>query len=1040
MKHTVQVRVLSAALAVAVVVQSMPLAAFAEEISTPETAAKVQGQATPETAAEEPALDTYQVETVADLPQVQAALDFPGSGQASNPYLLSSAADLVKLAELVNAGNNFYGQYFWLKNNISLENLDTEWVPIGTGGSPFAGTFDGNGYMIKTITQDVKDPSGKTYIGLFGANAGTIQNVNVRVSIQVTSTLPYINSPSFDGYYGGVVGWNSGRIENCSTRGDITTSELKGTKDGLFVGGICGYNTGEITGCANAADLKSTGGMQIGSYWGGICGRNTGTVSRCANEGDLHLSNIWMANIMFGGICGQLMGRISDCYNTGDITGMQDWVPKNYAGIAGIANSGSTIKNCYTTGSLANVNDGGTAAAIATGSATKTGCFYLQGVRRDKNATMLTLDQLTKENSYAGYFDFENVWVMSSTGPVLRWQKGTVWDKDLETEFDITAYRAWHLTNPDRPGGALLGQLSAFENTPCAIFEENLEEKNFYGAVNAWKTVNKVYDFIDSPTNVENWIVEKQDIYTALLMNALEISMSDTYSKYVGGGLSLLKKTANNIASSAKKMHGEEYNVEAVFELRTPEKAAEMTAITKKSVKYLTEDYITQAIKAASDFDDYVKEIVYAEQLQEIGYEMECVLQTMYDECTDNDPLKDAIYRGLQIIRADMEDVMLGMSIFRIGKTDVNQLFDFFWDEVKKDVAKTSPEIAILMVWAKVNMTVSNVWLGTDKLVDGAVKVSATRDLEALYQKVYPRLLEQYTASRTKEDAGTYLAAVDLLFHMLDTDCGQASSFVDTLDNSSLYLLSKLFSGHLTDGQDKTDQIVGAINDIKKNYSENYKNALTSWILYLDEDYPDTGLYEHFEYLLDEDIKTIRKKISAACPVNVYLYDETGALAASVEDGRIWSRGDVVVTLQGDEKIFEICSDDTHQYTLRCTGYDTGTMDLTITDYDDDGLETRNVRYADLPVAATTVYSANISDTDYAVADQNNTPVVPTSDSAQQGKGPPHPAVQRDGDGQRENRHGIGRCAGPDCGAVCALQRGPELPRVERYPGGYDAG
>ncbi|MCL1832395.1 MAG: leucine-rich repeat domain-containing protein, partial [Oscillospiraceae bacterium] len=63
---------------------------------------------------------------------------FGGEGTASSPYLIQTAADLAKLAELVNAGNNDYkGQHYTLTDDIDLSgygkiwNGGKGWEPIG---------------------------------------------------------------------------------------------------------------------------------------------------------------------------------------------------------------------------------------------------------------------------------------------------------------------------------------------------------------------------------------------------------------------------------------------------------------------------------------------------------------------------------------------------------------------------------------------------------------------------------------------------------------------------------------------------------------------------------------------------------------------------------------------------------------------------------------------------------------------------------------------------------------------------------------------
>ena len=73
--------------------------------------------------------------------------DWTGSGTASDPYVISDAAGLAKLATNVNANNNYADTYFELGADIDL-NSYSNWTPIGYStdnsmGRTFAGSFDG---------------------------------------------------------------------------------------------------------------------------------------------------------------------------------------------------------------------------------------------------------------------------------------------------------------------------------------------------------------------------------------------------------------------------------------------------------------------------------------------------------------------------------------------------------------------------------------------------------------------------------------------------------------------------------------------------------------------------------------------------------------------------------------------------------------------------------------------------------------------------------------------------------------------------------
>lgn len=167
-----------------------------------------------------------------------------GTSEAT-AYEISTPAELAYLAQQVNAGTNYSGEYFRLTADIDLGGK--EWTPIGSANS-FEGTFNGYGHVIKNLTIT----SGNS-VGLFGYNNGTIMSVG-------------IDGGSISGgyYAGGVCAENYGTIINCYNSADVTV-----TSSNAYAGGICGRNESSLSNCYNTGAISTTGAY---SYVGGICG------------------------------------------------------------------------------------------------------------------------------------------------------------------------------------------------------------------------------------------------------------------------------------------------------------------------------------------------------------------------------------------------------------------------------------------------------------------------------------------------------------------------------------------------------------------------------------------------------------------------------------------------------------------------------------------------------------------------------------------------------------------------------------------------
>ena len=181
----------------------------------------------------------------------EAPLFGGGTGTQQDPWLITSQADLIALAEFLNSGNaetfdtenagvgNCHGYYF--KQTADIDLTGVTWEPIGYsgGGYYFAGNYDGDGHTISNATSTGKnDADGFATAGIFGWVAfGSVENLHVKnANFVATGHNEY-------SYVGGIAGVCYGSsIKNCS----VVDSSLESRRDNNnnCVGSIVGYSTG----------------------------------------------------------------------------------------------------------------------------------------------------------------------------------------------------------------------------------------------------------------------------------------------------------------------------------------------------------------------------------------------------------------------------------------------------------------------------------------------------------------------------------------------------------------------------------------------------------------------------------------------------------------------------------------------------------------------------------------------------------------------------------------------------------------------------
>ncbi|MBR4545887.1 MAG: bacterial Ig-like domain-containing protein [Oscillibacter sp.] len=331
-----------------------------------------------------------------------AATEFAGGkGTQEKPYLIETAQQLAYLAQSVNSGTSYGGEYISLQADLDLSRLP--WTPIGTEKKYFSGTFLGNAHTISNLY--VNAPSANNQ-GLFGyCNSSKISNLRL-TDISVTGNTDV----------GGVTGYlYYGTIQDCNVSGSISGAE--------FVGGIVGYDYyGSIYRCINNASVLANQ-----NYAGGIVGYGyfSSYISLCVNNGAVDSYGDYV-----GGISG-LYGTISDCINTGAIGG-------NATGaVAGIGCGGSNT-NCANMGT---VTSKGSAYGIG-GSATN--CYNVGMVSTtDKSADVYSVTK-TKKNCYTLRAVAEELDESDGNGLTILDEMNTpAFAATLNRNIDTQKYSTW---------------------------------------------------------------------------------------------------------------------------------------------------------------------------------------------------------------------------------------------------------------------------------------------------------------------------------------------------------------------------------------------------------------------------------------------------------------------------------------------------------------------------------------------------------------------------------------------------------------------
>ncbi len=269
-----------------------------------------------------------------------------GSGYETDPYLISTSAQLAYLAQKVNGGEPYEGKYFRQTANFDL--AGKKWTPIGNSPNEFKGHFDGDNKEVYDLNVDITGSSA----GLFGnIRNGSVKNVRI-CSGSVKASLYYV---------GGIVGdFNYSTMENCTASVNVSGNSNVGGLAGSISGSTvsnCHFLSGEIVGSGD--------GNWDGEYVGGIVGHvqssNVSTVKDCSANASVK------GKMNVGGLCGWFGNgdhEFSNCTMKGSVTVTKEWC----GGLVGyLSSSNGKFENCQFEGSIKKDGDNVSNTGIAIG-------------------------------------------------------------------------------------------------------------------------------------------------------------------------------------------------------------------------------------------------------------------------------------------------------------------------------------------------------------------------------------------------------------------------------------------------------------------------------------------------------------------------------------------------------------------------------------------------------------------------------------------------------------------------------------------------
>lgn len=280
-------------------------------------------------------------------------------------YIIKTKGDFDELRTQVIEGNTFEGKRIRIVNDIDLGGNESNknWISIGSEANPFSGTLEGNNHKLFNIFNTNTTSNNQ---GLFGVtNKAILQNIILEsgkieasqesggivgnaIDTQIINCQNKVEVVAIKGYAGGIAGKSTGtgKIENCSNSGNVSSEGYVDDVKDTFIGGVVGITESELVSCQNTGAISS-----VYAATGGVAGATYNRVDNCNNFGEITVTGKnTNGDATIGGVLGFIWMRgekVTNCTNNGKILSYG----KRVGGIVGITEE-VLIERCVNNGEI----------------------------------------------------------------------------------------------------------------------------------------------------------------------------------------------------------------------------------------------------------------------------------------------------------------------------------------------------------------------------------------------------------------------------------------------------------------------------------------------------------------------------------------------------------------------------------------------------------------------------------------------------------------------------------------------------------------
>jgi len=188
--------------------------------------------------------------SMADTETISMTAAAAANSNKGNVITIKNDTELNLFSSKCNSNAAFLGYSYKLIANIDYNNSNA-FKPVGWNGTPFSGTFDGQGYEITGLnmrmTATTEFDGKMDYFSMFSVNSGTITNLGLTRPLLTTASS--LDAFAGDGGVSYLVGKNTGTVSNSFIIDDDNALEQKAgiaANGGARIATLCVLNNGNL--------------------------------------------------------------------------------------------------------------------------------------------------------------------------------------------------------------------------------------------------------------------------------------------------------------------------------------------------------------------------------------------------------------------------------------------------------------------------------------------------------------------------------------------------------------------------------------------------------------------------------------------------------------------------------------------------------------------------------------------------------------------------------------------------------------------------